>query len=102
MAAQMPTERVLTVLEQELTLRQRAPGLAIHTKQGSQYTSHTCRQRLEEAGALTSYIRPGNSYGNIQSEADWSMLKTEIPSQEATFARLEVTNYLDTSLNFNR
>ncbi|MGI4873434.1 MAG: transposase, partial [Janthinobacterium lividum] len=49
LAAQMPTERVLTALEQALTLRQPAPGLVIHADRGSQYTSHACRQRIEAA-----------------------------------------------------
>ncbi|GAB2705330.1 hypothetical protein GCM10011495_15200 [Hymenobacter frigidus] len=44
--AQMPTELVLTALEQALTLRQPAPGLVIHTDRGSQYTSAACRARL--------------------------------------------------------
>lgn len=43
LAAQMPTELVLTALEQALTLRQPGPGLVIQADRGSQYTSHTCR-----------------------------------------------------------
>ena len=55
LAAQLPTELVLTALEQALTLRQLTPGLLIHADRGNQYTSHACRQRIEEAGALASY-----------------------------------------------
>ena len=65
----MPTELVLTALEQALTLRQPAPGLLIHADRGSQYTSHACRQRIEDAGALASYARPGNPYDNAQAGA---------------------------------
>ncbi|MBO3273138.1 DDE-type integrase/transposase/recombinase [Hymenobacter defluvii] len=57
---QMSTELVLTVLEQALTLRQPAPGLIMHADRGSQYTSLTCRTRIEKAQALASYSRPGN------------------------------------------
>jgi len=74
---QMPTELVLTALEQALTLRQPAPGLIIHADRGSQYTSAACRVRLEKAQALASYSRPGNPYDNAQAEAGWSTLKTE-------------------------
>jgi transposase InsO family protein len=51
LAAQMPTELVLTALEQALTLRQPAPGLIIHAARGSQYTSAACRARIEQAKA---------------------------------------------------
>ena len=47
LAAQMPTELVLTALEQALTLRQPAPGLIVHADRGSQYTSAACRARIE-------------------------------------------------------
>lgn len=63
-AAQIPTELVLTALEQTLTLRQPAPGLLIHAKRSSQYTSQACRQRIADAGAQASFSRPGNPYEN--------------------------------------
>ena len=62
------SELVLTALEQALTLRQPAPGLIIHADRGSQYTSHACRQRIDDAGAIASYARPGNPYDNAQAE----------------------------------
>ena len=65
----LPTELVLTALEQALTLRQPAPGLLIHADRGSQYTSLACRTRIEKAQALASYSRPGNPYDNAQAEA---------------------------------
>lgn len=65
----MPTELVLTALEQALTLRQPALGLSIHADRSSQYTSHVCRQRIEDAGAVASYARLGNPYDNAQTEA---------------------------------
>ena len=107
LAAQMPTELVLTALEQALTLRQPAPGLLIHADRGSQYTSHACRQRIEDAGAVASYARPGNPYDNAQAEAGWSTLKTELLPHGGAFAsleeaRLEVAYYLDTYFNLDR
>lgn len=103
----MPTELVLTALEQALTLRQPAPGLIIHADRGSQYTSLACRARIEKAQALASYSRPGNPYDNAQAEAGWSTLKTELLPNGGAFAsleeaRLEVAYYLDTYFNLDR
>lgn len=104
---QMPTELVLTALEQALTLRRPAPGLIIHADRGSQYTSSACRARIEKAQALASYSRPGNPYDNAQAEAGWSTLKTELLPRGGAFAsleeaRLEVAYYLDTYFNLDR
>ena len=107
LAAQMPTELVLHALEQALTLRQPAPGLIIHADRGSQYTSAACRARIEQAGAVPSFSRPGNPYDNAQAEAGWSTLKTELLPHGTAFAsleeaRLEVAHYLDTYFNLDR
>lgn len=69
LAAQMPTELVLTTSEQALTLQQPTPGLIIHMDRGSQYTSQACRQRIADAQAQTSYARPGNLCNNAQAKA---------------------------------
>jgi transposase InsO family protein len=50
LAAQMPTELVLTTLPLALPLRQPTPGLMIHAARDSQYTSLVCRQYIEDAG----------------------------------------------------
>ncbi len=107
LAAQMPTELVLLALEQALTLRQPAPGLIIHADRGSQYTSAACRARIDQAGALPSFSRPGNPYDNAQAEAGWSTLKTELLPGNAPFAsleeaRLEIAWYLDVYFNLAR
>jgi putative transposase len=107
LAAQMPTELVLHALEQALTLRQPAPGLIVHTDRGSQYNSAACRARIEKAGALPSFSRPGNPYDNAQAEAGWSTLKTELLPGGGPFASLgeallEVAHYLDTYFDLDR
>ena len=107
LAAQMPIERVLHALEQALTLRLPAPGLLIHADRGSQYPSAACRARIDQAGALPSFSRPGNPYDNAQAEAGWSTLKTELlpggsPFASVEGARLEVAWYLDTYSNLDR
>jgi len=107
LAAQMPTELVLLALEQALTVRQPAPGLIIHADRGSQYTSAASRARIDQAGAVPSFSRPGNPYDNAQAEAGWSTLKTELlpggsPFASVEEARLEVAWYLDTYFNLDR
>ncbi|MFD2786373.1 IS3 family transposase [Hymenobacter rubripertinctus] len=107
LAAQMPTELVLHALEQALTLRQPAPGLIIHADCGSQYSSAACRARIEQAGAVVSFSRPGDPYDNAQAEAGWSTLKTERLPHGTVFASLEeacleVAYYLDTYFNLER
>ncbi|RZK22931.1 MAG: IS3 family transposase [Hymenobacter sp.] len=103
----MPTELVLTALEQALTLRQPALGLIVHADRGSQYTSAACRARIAKAQALASFSRPGNPYDNAQAEASWSTLKTELLPHDGAFAtleeaRLEVAYYLNTYFNLDR
>jgi putative transposase len=107
LAAQLPTELVLTALEQALTLRQPAPGLILHADRGSPYTSAACRARIARAKAVPRFSRPGNPYDKAQAEAGWSTLKTELLPQGGAFAnleeaRLEVAHYLDTYFNLDR
>ena len=107
LAAQMPTELVLTALEQALTPRQPAPELIVHADRGSQYTRAASRARIDQAKAVPSFSRPGNPYDNAQAEAGWSTLKTELlpggsPCASLEEARLEVAHYLDTYFNLDR
>ena len=107
LAAQMPTELVLIALEQALTLRQPAPGLIIHADRSSRYTSTLCRACIEGAGTVAAFSRSGNPYTNVQAEAGWSTLKTELLPKGTSLAsleeaRLEETYYLDTYFNLDR
>ena len=92
---------------QGLTLWQPAPGLTIHADRGTQYTSAACRARIDQAGALPSFSRPGNPYKNAQAEAGWSVLKTKLlpsgsPCASLEKASREVAWYLDTYFNLDR
>ena len=103
----MPTELVLTALEQALTLRHPSPGLSIQADRGSQYTSAACQQRITDAGGLPSFSRPGKPDDNAQAEAGWRTLKTELlplrePFASLEEARLQVAYYLDTYCNLDR
>jgi putative transposase len=52
------------VLGKALTLHRLALLLVIHAGQGNQYTSLACRERIKQAGALTSYARLCNPPDN--------------------------------------
>jgi transposase InsO family protein len=79
----------------------------LHASCGSQYTSHACRQRNEDAGALASYVRPGNTYDSVQAEMGRSILKTELLPHGGAFAspkeaQSELADYLDIYFNLDR
>ena len=81
--------------------------MIIHADRGSQYTSQACRARIDQAGAVPSFSRPGNPYDNARTEAGWSTLKTELlpggsPFASLEEARLEVAWSLDTYFNLDR
>jgi len=80
---------VLEALGQDLALRQPAPGRPIHADRGSRYTGAACRARIDQAGALPRFSRPGNPCKNAQAEAGWSILKTELLPSGSPFASLE-------------
>ena len=61
----MTIELVLHPLKQAATFSQPAPGLIIHADRGGQYTSAACRTRVDQAGAVPSFGRPGNPYDNV-------------------------------------
>lgn len=92
---QMPTELVLTALEQTLTLRQSAPGLIIYADRGSQYTSQTCRQRIEATGTSAQATPRPKRTGALRK-----------PSCCPVAARLSAWKspayYLDTYFNVDR
>ena len=54
------TSCVLVAMKLALTPRQPATSLIIHADQGGQYTSAACRARVDQAGAVPSFSRPGN------------------------------------------
>lgn len=72
----------------------------IRADRSRQYTSHARRQRNEDAEALASYAQTSNPYNNAQTEASWSILKTELLPHSGAFASLgkiwlRVHYYLD-------
>jgi putative transposase len=103
----MHAELMLMALEQALTLCQPTPDLVIYADRSSQYTSSSCRTRLEKAHVLAKYSRPGNPHNNAPVEAGWSTLKTELFSCGGALAslqedRIKVDYYFDTYINLGR
>ena len=71
LVAQMPTELVLTALEQSLTRRDASPRWVSSATPtvAARTPARPTRQRIAEAGALASYARLGNPSNNVQAEA---------------------------------
>lgn len=78
MSDTLATSLPLSALEMALTHRRPPPGLVHHSDCGVQYASHTYRQTLLQAGALSSMSRRANCYDNAAMESFWSSLKREL------------------------
>ena len=94
----MPADLVGEALRRALVVRQPAPGLIVHSDQGSQYTADDFSQLVGRHHAIASMSRKGNCYDNAHAESFWSRLKTELldggsfPDLET--ARLEISHYV--------
>ena len=56
---------VLVAMKLALTPRQPATSFIIRADRGGQCTSAACRTRVDQAGAVPSFSRPGNPYDNV-------------------------------------
>ena len=94
----MPADLVGEALRRALVVRQPAPGLIVHSDQGSQYTADEVGELLGRHHALASMSRNGNCYDNAHAESFWRRLKTELlddgsfPDLETV--RLEISHYM--------
>ncbi len=78
MADHLRAELVTDALEMALWRRDPAPGLIHHSDRGSQYTSISLGQRLEEAGIVPSMGSVADPYDNALAESFVSSLKREL------------------------
>jgi len=90
MADHLKAELVTDALEMALWRRQPAPGLIHHSDQGSQYTSISFGQRLEEAGVLPSMGSVADPYDNALAESFVATLKRELLDRRSWPTREEV------------
>lgn len=102
----MKTELVLEALQTALWRRSPAPGLVVHSDQGSQYSSYDWVKFLESQGHQPSMSRRGNCHDNAVKESFFSSLKMEwvrnriYPSLEE--ARSHIFQFIEMFYNTTR
>jgi putative transposase len=74
----MRAELVLDALEMANGLRRPQAGLIAHSDRGSQYTSLTYTDRLDELEIAPSVRSKGDAYDNAMAEAWVASFKTEL------------------------
>ncbi len=77
-ATHQNTELVVDALTMALARRQPETGLIHHSDHGTQYTSLTFTNRLNEAKLVSSYGSVGDCYDNAATESFWATLKKEL------------------------
>jgi putative transposase len=90
MADHLRSELVIDALNMALWRRNPAPGLIHHSDRGSQYTSISFAQRLEEAGILPSMGSVADPYDNALAESFVATLKRELLDRRPWPTREEV------------
>jgi putative transposase len=94
----MPEALVREALRRALAVRQPAPGLVVHSDQGSQYSATNFKALVARHQALQSMSRRGNCYDNAHAESCWSRLKTELLDggsfRNLAEAHLKISHYL--------
>ncbi len=90
-ATHLRAELVCDALEMANGLRRPAPGLIAHSDRGSQYTSLTYTDRLDELGIAPSVGSKGDAYDNAMAESWFATYKSELVDQIGltSFERIE-------------
>lgn len=104
--AGMKAELVAQALSNAIRARHPGPGMIFHSDQGSQYTSRTTRQILDQHQITPSYSRKGYPYDNAVMESFFKHLKRECISRSSYSCidtlRLALTEYIDAFYNRQR
>ena len=90
MADHLRAELVTDALDMALWRRNPAPGLIHHSDQGSQYTSISFAQKLEEGGVVPSMGSVADPYDNALAESFVATLKRELLDRKSWPTREEV------------
>ncbi len=99
----MTRDLVLQALLAAVWKRKPAPGVMVHSDQGSQFTSSDWQSFLKEHRMVPSMSRRGNCHDNAVAESFFSALKKErikrriYPNREA--ARSDVFDYIEMFYN---
>ena len=80
----MPEDLVSEALRRTLAVRRPAPGLVVHSDQGSQYSASNFKALVARHEALQSMSRRGNCYDNAHAESFWSRLKPNCSTAAAS------------------
>jgi putative transposase len=92
LARHMRAELVLDALEMANGLRRPQAGLIAHSDRGSQYTSLTYTDRLDELEIAPSVGSEGDAYDNAMIEAFWSRMQVELLNTRRWKTRVELAN----------
>ncbi len=101
----METNLVETAFKMALNRRETNPGWIHHSDQGSQYTSKSFRQLLENVRCLPSNSSVGNCYDNAVAESFFKTLKTECAFDQFvshTEAKSVIFEYIEVWYNRKR
>ncbi len=82
MADHLRAELVTDALDMALGRRRPAPGLIHHSDRGSQYTSISLGQKLEEADIMPSMGSVADPYDNALAESFVATIKRELLDRE--------------------
>lgn len=98
MAPAMPAQLVCDALRMAIATRRPAPGLIVHSDQGSQYASAEHTQLLQRHRLTASMSRKGNCWDNAVMERFFLNLKMERVWQRDyanhAEARLDIADYI--------
>jgi transposase InsO family protein len=103
MQRRMTSGLVCEALQMALQRRRPAPGMIVHSDQGSQYASLEYQRVLHTHGLLCSMSRKGHCYDNAVVESFFHTLKTELVGFEDYHtrdqARASVFEYMEVFYN---
>ncbi len=106
MSSRMKSNLVCDALKMSVGQRQPAPGLIVHSDQGSQYASHAYRKLLENNNFIGSMSRKGNCWDNSVVESFFGSLKQERVQwhhyQTRYEAQQDILNYISMFYNSHR
>lgn len=103
MQSRMPTNLVLQALASAVWRRKPAPGLMLHSDQGSQFTGEEWQAFLKDHQIVCSMSRRGNCHDNAVAESFFQLLKRERIKRKIyltrELARADVFDYIEMFYN---
>jgi len=101
--ANIDADLVVQALLSAVWRRKPAPGLIVHSDQGSQFTSDDWQDFLKAHGLVCSMSRRGNCHDNAVAESFFGLLKRERIKRRIyrnrELARTDVVNYIEMFYN---